>query len=220
MRTRVMAIMGATALVVAAVVVAVLLLTSGSGADASSRLPLSVFARPQTGADRAAYARARAGLLKGVGDVSAGSVRMARMTPWGQPVLLALGRGESASQPATVFSVAWDGEVVGAPLSSVAGTGWALEASRGGAYYAPAGVRAPAPFTRIVVLVPNGVARIRFAYPEGGPTRTVPVIGNVAAVQFPRPCCVLEPEMIWYSSGGSVVGHGLVTPTSRWRLPS
>jgi hypothetical protein len=213
---------GAALLIVAEAVTAVLLLSAGSSAGERTRLPLAVFVRPQTAADRTWWARERHGLLKGFGGPTApASMRFAQRTPRGDPVFVLLQRGHThgscrsaARRPATPFWLAWSGEVSGAPLPDVSDDGYASTSSSGGDYYPPPGVTAPAAVTRMVVLVANGVARVRFAYPAGGPSTTVPVIGNTAAVQFREPCCVLEPEMTWYSSGGSVVGRHLLGTTS------
>jgi hypothetical protein len=220
-RTRTL-IAGTALLIAAAAVTVGLLLSAGSNAGETKQLPLTVFARSQTATDRAWWARERHGLLKGFGGPTApASMRFAQRTPWGDPVFVLLQRGHThgtdtsaVRRPSTPFWLAWSGEVAGAPLSDVADGGFASASSSGGDYYPPPGVKAPAAVTRMVVLVPNGVARVRFAYPSGRPSATVPVIGSTAAVQFRVPCCVLEPEMTWYSSGGSVVGRHLVSTTS------
>jgi hypothetical protein len=220
MRTREM-IGGAALIAAAAAAAVVLLLASGGGGGAGKRLPLAVFTRPQTAADRAAYAQARHGELKGFGGRAApASLRVARTTPWGQRVFVLLDRDHDRrsdpANPNASFWLAWAGDVAGAPMSSA--PGWTAYASSGGAYYPPPGVRAPVAISRFVVLVPNDVARVRFTYPDGGPSRTVPAIGNTVAVQFRRPCCVLTPEMTWFSSGGSVIGRHLLRPNTGRRI--
>ncbi len=70
--------------------------------------------------------------------------------------------------------------------------------------------------TRYILVVPDGVARVEFyfppvALPAGGPAYhhslavTVPVHGNIAAVQVDRQFGGGGPALIWYGAGGRVV---------------
>src|SRR6202035_5625902 len=72
--------------------------------------------------------------------------------------------------------------------------------------------------TRLVLLVPDGVAKVEFVLPRqpsrnspGSPIYattqriTVPVHGNVAAVQIKRECCAAGVPMIWYGADGHVI---------------
>jgi hypothetical protein len=208
----------AAAVVAAGAVVAVLTLGGSSG----SRAPLSlkVFARAQTAADRAAFTRRQASLGSRLVPASA---RVAQTAPWGSPILLVRlaphRQSISANHPRSVasFVLAWDQSVTATPQSFLP-DGVVTESHAGGASVPPPGITAKRIATRIVVVVPNEVAQVRFAYPDGGPAKTVTVHGNVAAVQFAQPCCVLEPEMTWYSEGGSVLRRELTTPGALTRF--
>jgi hypothetical protein len=72
--------------------------------------------------------------------------------------------------------------------------------------------------SRLIVVVPDGVARVEFVLPRqsspssfGGPVYaqslsvSVPVHGNVGAVQVDRECCNGAPPMIWYGADGHVI---------------
>jgi hypothetical protein len=189
------------------------------GGSRSAR-ELNVFNRPQTATDRAAFARRRTDLGPRVVPASA---RIAETAPWGSPILLVRlnrqGQSISANAPrsAASFVLAWDQNVTADPQALLAG-GIVTAAHAGGASFPPSGVTAKRIATRIVIVVPNQVARVRFAYPDHGPAQTVTVHGNVAAVQFAQPCCVLEPEMTWYSAAGSVLRRKLTTPGSLTRF--
>jgi hypothetical protein len=206
---------GTTVLVAAGALVAVLTL-SGS----RSALALNVFTRPQTAADRAAFARRRTGLGPRLVPASA---RIAETAPWGNPILLVRlnrqGQTKSAeaARSAASFVLAWDQNVTADPQALLA-DGLVTAAHAGGASFPPSGVTAKRIATRIVIVVPKQVARVRFVYPDRGPARTVTVHGNVAAVQFAQPCCVVVPEMTWYSAGGSVLRRQLATPDALTRF--
>lgn len=71
---------------------------------------------------------------------------------------------------------------------------------------------------RVILLVPDGVAKVEFVFPRqpsrnspGSPIYpapqrvTVPVHGNVVAVQVKRECCSGAVPMIWYGPGGRVI---------------
>ena len=208
-------VLGAIAAAVVAAGALVTVLALGSGrSHGSPPLPLDVFARPQTAADRAAFMRQRAELDPGS---ELGSARVAETAPWGSQILLVLRarQGQSVSANRTrgsaLFLLNWGQAATGTVQAQVSG-GYVTESHAGGASFPPPGITAKRIATRIVVIVPNDVARVRFAYPEGGPAQTVTVHGNIAAAQFPQPCCVIEPEMTWYSAKGSVLGRQLTTP--------
>jgi hypothetical protein len=57
--------------------------------------------------------------------------------------------------------------------------------------------------TRFTLLVPDGVSRVRFSFPSLGVS--VPVRGNIAAVQVNRPCCSGQPGLVWYGANGQVI---------------
>jgi hypothetical protein len=206
-------------LIAAAITVWLIVLNSSRGSGGAKHLPLAVFFRAQTSSDAVWWERERRTVLKGLGrgKVVPPSFRSAQTTPWGTPVFVDLDR-QSTTDPSTPFTLAWSSTQAGAPLSAVSDGGFATAVSSGGAYFPPPGVDARSAVTRFVLLVPNHVARIRFAYAGAGPSRTVRVRGNVAAVQFRQPCCVIEPEMTWYAADGSVIGHHQVNVSSLGRL--
>jgi hypothetical protein len=57
--------------------------------------------------------------------------------------------------------------------------------------------------TRLILVVPDGVHRVKFAFPSQA--ETVVVHGNVAAVQADEPCCTGQPALIWYGANGGVI---------------
>jgi len=87
--------------------------------------------------------------------------------------------------------------------------------------------------TRLVLLVPDGVAKVQFVLPRqpsrnspGSPIYakplrvTVPVHGNIAAVQVKRECCAGGVPMIWYGPGGDVIKRiGDLTAVNRVLSP-
>jgi len=89
--------------------------------------------------------------------------------------------------------------------------------SIGGCGPAVAGHRASS-YTRLIHVVPDGVARVTFLLPRESPTIepgapiskhsltvTVPVHGNVAAVQIDHTQCCDQVPMIWYDAAGDVI---------------
>ena len=72
--------------------------------------------------------------------------------------------------------------------------------------------------TRVILVVPDGVARVAFVFPRQADrndpgarvdghsvTMTAAVHGNVVALQVPRECCGSDLRMIWYAGDGHVV---------------
>jgi len=77
--------------------------------------------------------------------------------------------------------------------------------------------------TRFILVVPDGVTRVEFSFPPevipaGGPVYhhrlvvTVPVHGNIAAVQVDRQFAGGEPALIWYGAAGQVIKRIAGTP--------
>jgi hypothetical protein len=211
--------LGAIAAAVVAACALATVLALGSGGSRPP-LPLNVFARPQTAADRLAFTRRRADL-----DLRSepASPRVAETAPWGSQILLVLlarrghSIGANRTRGSASFMLVWDKNISATPQAQVA-DGDVTESHAGGASFPPPGITAKRIATRIVVVVPNDVARVGFAYPDGGPAQTVTVHGNIAAAQFAQPCCVLEPEMTWYSAAGSVLRRELTTPGALTRF--
>lgn len=86
--------------------------------------------------------------------------------------------------------------------------------------------------TRFILLVPDGVAKVEFYFPSqmmpaGGPTYrnslavTVPVDGNIAAVEVNRECCASQPAMTWYAPDGTIIKRiGTTSPPPLPRQPA
>ncbi|HJS97183.1 MAG TPA: hypothetical protein VJ741_23140, partial [Solirubrobacteraceae bacterium] len=77
--------------------------------------------------------------------------------------------------------------------------------------------------TRFILVVPDGVTRVEFYFPPevipaGGPVYrrslavTVPVHGNIAAVQVDRQFAGGKPALIWYGTAGQVIKRIAGTP--------
>lgn len=181
-----------------------------AGPDSQLRAVLGVLRRPQTTADRRALKRSRELPL---GDPVAGrldpaSARLATVTSWHVPVLVAVvepatrrgsGHPPSLSQPHLLLSTPQGGACC-ATAASVEKTGDANYENDGG----------PPAVTRVYAVVPDGVARVAFhvAAGKGGPTRAIrtAVHGNVAAIQTHDLCCAgWSPLMTWYASDGHVI---------------
>lgn len=192
---------------------------------------ISVLRRPQTKADREAPILSRAlmgGILaRGTPDVPL--VRYATTTPWGEKLYFVPMKPPTAKPlaqlhlPAGVISrLRTRGETLGVfsarggggggtAADIEAGYGWQTEGA--GRSFAGGSTE-----TRIILVVPDGVAKVAFVLPRqsspgqpGAPiyrhalTVTVPVHDNVAAVQVDRQCCQGRAPMIWYAADGHVV---------------
>jgi hypothetical protein len=179
--------------------------------DGQLRAALGVLRRPQTAADRRALKRSHE-LGLPLGDAVGGrldpaSARLATVTPWHVPVLLAVvepARGGSGhprplSRPGLLLSTAQASGCC-ASAAGVEKTGDANYENDGG----------PPAVTRVYVVVPDGVARVTFhvAAGKGEPTRAIgaTVHGNVAAIQTRDLCCAgWSPLMTWYAADGHVI---------------
>jgi hypothetical protein len=173
-------------------------LSSQSAAVSAWAKRLAVIARPQDHADQVALYRDGNDLPHGV--VAPGSVRLARRTPWGGVVLAGVVvRGENAGR----FVLTTSGR---SDASTVTITPARLASGR-----LTASVVMPkrsSRFTRVVMPVPDGTAKVRLTV--GGHSETVAVVGNVAAAQLPARCCssaLSAPPMpvIAYAADGRVL---------------
>jgi hypothetical protein len=200
---------------------------------------LGVLRRPQTHADLHTpvieqYLRSveQGGLPIGVGEPDVGLIRRATVTPWGSPVYLV-----PTKPPTAAFIARVRRNFPNLPAGFEAGhrSERLTEVDRGGAGgdETPAEIEAGQAIstqgagrsfaggssdTRVIVIVPDGVARVSFVDPRqplhgtvSGPvyrhsaTVTVPVHGNVAAAQIDRAGSGPPLPMIWYSAGGAVI---------------
>jgi hypothetical protein len=197
---------------------------------------LGVLRRPQTPVDLDSKLLTRA--LEGpaspfLGLPDRALIRRATTTPWGSPVFLVpMGPGSVARvkaafgrrkpPPALVRRVTLPTERLMEVDSSGSGgdsdaadieAGHALGTDGAGHSFAGGSTQ-----TRIILIVPDGVATVAFTFPRqadrhdpGAPiyrrslTVTAPVHGNVVAVQVPRECCGSDLPMTWYASDGHVV---------------
>jgi hypothetical protein len=159
---------------------------------------LAVIARPQNHADQVALYRDGNDLPYGV--VQPGSVRLTRRTPWGGIVLAGVVvRGENAGR--FVLSTSDRTSTVTVTITPARLASGRLTAM----VVVP---KRSSRFTRVVMPVPDGTAKVRLAV--GGRSKTVPVIGNVVAAQLPARCCssaLSAPRIavIAYASDGSVL---------------
>src|SRR6202000_1698987 len=132
---------------------------------------LAVFRRPQSRTDQVALYRNGNDLPPGV--VDPGSVRSARRTPWGAPVLLGVNvRGRDRGR--LVLGVPTHSNIVQLSVSLE-------ELVTGRGTVAVIGTKAA---TRVVFVAGDGIARVRVAL-AGGASRTGRAIGNVAPVPLP-----------------------------------
>ncbi len=193
---------------------------------------LGVLRRPQTGADRNSRALTR-NLKYVVQDFGVtpdySLIRRATTTPWGSPVYLvpvkpvavhAIHAPAGSTRYAPLASQNYEGlmEVDGSGAGGDAKAadieaGHLLGASGAGHSFAGGSTQ-----TRVILVVPDGVAKVTFVFPRqadhndpGAPiyrrtlTVTAPVHGNVVALQVPRECCGSNVPMIWYAADGHVV---------------
>ncbi|MGH2895546.1 MAG: hypothetical protein ACRDPM_20085, partial [Solirubrobacteraceae bacterium] len=196
---------------------------------------LGVLRRPQTAADRNSRVLTRnlQGPAHGVGALAVTPdyplIRRATTTPWGSPVFLV------PVKPLPVKAIhAPPGSTEYAPLQRRTSEGL-MEVDRSGSggdatastieaghFLGTTGAgrsfAGGSTATRLILVVPDGVARVAFVFPRqadrndaGAPvyrrslTVTATVQGNVAAVQVPRECCGSNLPMIWYAPDGHVV---------------
>jgi hypothetical protein len=168
---------------------------------------LAVLRRPPSGGDRdPSLIRRLRSLVPSLEDpgperLDASLVRLAGETPWGSSIVLAgfvtVGRGGPGGIP----------EMVGALVSGEIGPRAPAAAirQRGDVAYfqvEPRGVR-------VVIVVPDGVARLAYSAP-GIPTVRARVQNNVAAfVIRPRPrapgLVEAEASMVWFGPGGAII---------------
>jgi hypothetical protein len=173
-------------------------LSGGSAAVSAWAKRLAVIARPQSHADQVALYRDGNDLPFGV--VAPSSVRLARRTPWGGVVLAGVVvRGENAgrfvlstSGRSNTFTVT----ITPARLASGRLTAMVVMPERSSR------------FTRVVMPVPDGTAKVRLTV--GGRSETVAVVGNVVAAQLPARCCgsaVSAPSIpvVAYAADGRVL---------------
>ena len=151
------------------------------------------------------------------------TVRIARVTPWGQLAIVAVTRG--GESPAGSRTVRDGGLLFGVFNRGGGGGGGccgdatgieahgALLTSGAGRAFAGGSTK-----TDLTLVVPDGVAKVTFVFPRqsagnqyGAPVYpaplrvTVPVIGNVAAVRVNRQCCGGGLPMIWSAADGRVM---------------
>lgn len=196
---------------------------------------LGVLRRPQTDADRDSRILTEnlRSLAQGAGALAVTPdyplIRRATTTPWGSPVFLV------PVKPLPVHAIhAPPGSTGYAPLQRQMGerlmevdrsgsggdqTASAIEAGHFlGTMGAGRSFAGGSTGTRLILVVPDGVAKVAFVFPRqadrndaGAPvyrqslTAVAPVHGNVAAVQVPRACCGSNLPMIWYAPDGHVV---------------
>jgi len=182
---------------------------------------LGVLRRPQTKADLSWWLRQASPGMATVGTADVALIRRVGVTPWGSGILLipmkrrGLAEGidlevdSGGACCATASSIETYGEMV---------TGGAGSAFAGGSTQ-----------TRLTVVVPDGVARVKFVLPRqpdpsdpGAPiypsvlTVSAPVHENVAAVQVKRECCGAGVALIWLAADGRVIKQvGDVAAASR-----
>jgi hypothetical protein len=192
---------------------------------------IGVLRRPQTKADlnpRILSQLSGVPLIALEGTVDRSLVRFAATTPWGEKLYLVPYRPPTAAEiaaikrrfPGASLGPITRGETLG--VMSVGGGGGGVNAAgvqagdemqMDGAGRSFAGGSTQ---TRYILVVPDRVARVEFyfpprAVPAGGPVYrhslavTVPVHGNIAAVQVTQQCCAGQPALIWYGARGQVI---------------
>lgn len=198
---------------------------------------IAVLRRPQTTTDLEAEQLPffkHPGLLALGGKPDLPLVRYATTTPWGERLFFIPLKPLTAAQQeriarrlrASLYEPLRGrriGETLGV-FSSQGGAGGggaaAIEAGRFLQTEGAGGARNEgSPATRLILVVPDGVAKVTFVLPRQTdrlnpkePTYahrlsvTVAVHDNVAAVQVDRNCCTASPlPMIWYGAGGRVI---------------
>lgn len=209
---------------------------------------VAVLRRPQTALDRKIYRQSRlASLGQGPGilgvQVDPASARLATITPWGTRVLLFLAVPRSAQQRPAKPKASY--QLMRVP--SLASGGLGVEEQHGFGCCTTASVlrqdgsesehgwgrsfAGGSSGFRLYVVVPDGVAKVTFVLPRnsnpgqyGAPIYsralrvTVPVHGNVAAIEEAhRQCCGGSVAELWYSAGGKVI-HTVGNPAAASRV--
>jgi hypothetical protein len=165
---------------------------------------LTVLRRPQSHADQLMLYRDGNDLPPGI--VAPGSVRYARRTPWGAPVLLGVkARGPQRGQ--LVLAMPTWSSILQVTLS-----GSRFDAGRGTVVVVGPKRASGQRVTRVVLPVGDGIDKVGVELGNGTP-HTGQVVGNVAAIQIPSRCCTVHPfahiSAVGYGPGGDVV--------RRWR---
>ena len=196
---------------------------------------LGVLRRPQNAADRRAallslYTRG----LAFVGTPDAALMRYATTTPWGEQLYLVPMNPPSAQEIARLARRAPGSRnqllrmlrdrtetlmVLSAEGAGGAGDAAGIKNGQGiGTEGAGRSFAGGSTATRITVVVPDGVAKVRFVFPRqpspaqpGAPTyaHSLSVVarvhGNIAAVQVDRDVTIGRFAMIWYGPSGRIV---------------
>ncbi len=185
--------------------------TSGNSTIPAAARPLTrmlaVLRRPETPADRAVES-----VLRGQ-NVELSLVRLAAVTPWGEQVVLAPEQGHPYDTLG-IYVMSSSGSVGSRATANQieAGHAWTGEGPGGG----PSGR-----WLRLIVVVPDGVAKVAFLLeperhfgfvsgwtgyaPLHSSTVTVPVHNNIAFVQVKQYCCGELPVMRWYARDGRLM---------------
>jgi hypothetical protein len=201
---------------------------------------ISVLRRPQTKADLEAEKLPvfrNPGPITTLGAPDIPLIRYATTTPWGEKLYFIPFKPPTASElsrsrlPAPAIRARRRrGETLGVFSShggAGGGTAQTIEAGRGmetegvGRAFNEGSTE-----TRIILVVPDGVARVTFVLPRqpdrGNPyapvyshssSVTVAVRDNIAAVQVNRDCCGPQTAIIWYAANGRVI-KTIGNPTS------
>ncbi len=198
---------------------------------------LSVLSRPQSradmSADRAVPTAMAETAINALPPPITPIVRLAAVTPWGDRVFIIAPNVPSAqlrSAPQDQRQLLLEGGILTQDqagnftgLDTPASLNAEMVQSGQAEKIAIAGRGFGDPFRyhstveRVIVVVPDGVRRVRFIVPRqpAGPiygsriyprvvTLTAPVRGNVAAVQIDRVCCERIP-MVWYGADGRIL---------------
>ncbi len=189
---------------------------------------LGVLRRAQTPADLRSPGITRLLSRQGSGaDVAL--IRRAATTPWGDGVFVIPIKPAASQQRSgeRIDLEAGSGGACCAPAADIQ-AGHDMLSQGAGRSFAGGSTGA-----RLVLLVPDGVAKVQFVLPRqpsrnspGSPIYakplrvTVPVHGNIAAVQVKRECCAGAVPMIWYGPGGQVITRiGDLTAVNRVLSP-
>ncbi len=197
---------------------------ASAATDARLRRDLAVLRRPQTAADRAEITGHS--IFDGVGfgselGIIKSSVRVARTTPWGQLVVLALTRPPKHKARLSSINA---GLFVGVEnRGSGGGGGCCSDAANvnAGGDLSTEGSGTESEYrserTDLTIVVPDGVATVVFVIPrQNGDTYgtpiyrralriSAPVISNVAAIRVNRACCQGQVPMIWEAADGTTI---------------
>jgi hypothetical protein len=174
---------------------------------------LTVLRRPQTTADLHSHTiaeilRRPRGFAFGQGAIDKPLVRLVGTTPWRVPVYLIPYEPAPAGQHNPSSLRQRSSHVEGIWLESEGGSccytatdienGHAINEGGFGPLNGPSQ-------TRLIMLVPDGVARVEFRFHSPSLRRTVGVHNNIAAGVFQRPCCHGLERTVWYAANGRVV---------------